>query len=265
MRGTYAIVPLLIWAALRFEQRGTTAALLLVAVDRGDRDRVGGQLLRGPHAARAPADDRLLHGRHGHQHADAGRRAGRAARRDRRPRRIHLDRVARAQDAAHRAEAAVGGGDPHAAAAGAARRGRRREAGARAGRRRHDDRPAGQPRRRSARRVAADGRAARAAPRGGRARRSGSRRRGPAARAGRGDRFADRGRDSGTDRRALGSQPPRADRDQPAVERDQVRRRQADPSVRARRERPRCASTSRTRAWGSRAPISRASSRPSNA
>jgi signal transduction histidine kinase len=32
VRGTYAIVPLLIWAALRFEQRGTTAALLLVAI-----------------------------------------------------------------------------------------------------------------------------------------------------------------------------------------------------------------------------------------
>src|SRR6185369_4748424 len=32
IRGTYAIVPLLIWAALRFEQRGTTAALLLVSV-----------------------------------------------------------------------------------------------------------------------------------------------------------------------------------------------------------------------------------------
>jgi signal transduction histidine kinase len=32
IRGTYAIMPLLIWAALRFEQRGTTAALLLVSV-----------------------------------------------------------------------------------------------------------------------------------------------------------------------------------------------------------------------------------------
>jgi signal transduction histidine kinase len=32
IRGTYAIVPLLIWVALRFEQRGTAAALLLVAV-----------------------------------------------------------------------------------------------------------------------------------------------------------------------------------------------------------------------------------------
>jgi len=32
IRGTYVIVPLLIWAALRFEQRGTTAALILVAV-----------------------------------------------------------------------------------------------------------------------------------------------------------------------------------------------------------------------------------------
>jgi signal transduction histidine kinase len=32
IRGTYAIVPLLIWAALRFEQRGITAALMLVAV-----------------------------------------------------------------------------------------------------------------------------------------------------------------------------------------------------------------------------------------
>ena len=31
MRGTYAIAPLLIWAALRFEQRGTTAALVLVS------------------------------------------------------------------------------------------------------------------------------------------------------------------------------------------------------------------------------------------
>jgi signal transduction histidine kinase len=32
VRGTYAIVPLLIWVALRFEQRGTTAALIFVAV-----------------------------------------------------------------------------------------------------------------------------------------------------------------------------------------------------------------------------------------
>ncbi|HXU01040.1 MAG TPA: MASE1 domain-containing protein [Polyangia bacterium] len=32
VRGTYVIVPLLIWAALRFEQRGTTATLILVAV-----------------------------------------------------------------------------------------------------------------------------------------------------------------------------------------------------------------------------------------
>jgi signal transduction histidine kinase len=31
VRGTYALVPLLVWAALRFEQRGITAALLLVA------------------------------------------------------------------------------------------------------------------------------------------------------------------------------------------------------------------------------------------
>ncbi len=32
VRGTYPIVPLLIWAALRFEQRGVTAALVVVAV-----------------------------------------------------------------------------------------------------------------------------------------------------------------------------------------------------------------------------------------
>ena len=32
VRGTYAIVPILIWAALSFEQRGTTAALIFVAV-----------------------------------------------------------------------------------------------------------------------------------------------------------------------------------------------------------------------------------------
>jgi signal transduction histidine kinase len=31
VRGTYAIVPLLVWAALRFEQRGVTASLVLVA------------------------------------------------------------------------------------------------------------------------------------------------------------------------------------------------------------------------------------------
>ena len=31
-RGTYAIIPVLIWAAIRFEQRGTTTALLFVAV-----------------------------------------------------------------------------------------------------------------------------------------------------------------------------------------------------------------------------------------
>ena len=85
--------------------------------DRRDRDVVAGQLFRRAHAPRAPADDRLLHGGHGDQHADAGRRAGRAARGDRRPRRVHLDRVARAQDAAHRAQAAVDGGDPDAAAA----------------------------------------------------------------------------------------------------------------------------------------------------
>src|SRR3954454_9573486 len=32
VRGTYSIVPFLIWAALRFEQRGITSALLLVSV-----------------------------------------------------------------------------------------------------------------------------------------------------------------------------------------------------------------------------------------
>src|SRR3954470_15142595 len=32
VRGTYALTPLLIWASLRFEQRGTTAALLLVSI-----------------------------------------------------------------------------------------------------------------------------------------------------------------------------------------------------------------------------------------
>ncbi len=31
VRGTYPTVPLLIWAALRFEQRGVTAAMLLVS------------------------------------------------------------------------------------------------------------------------------------------------------------------------------------------------------------------------------------------
>ena len=187
IRGTYAIVPLLIWAALRFEQRGITAALLLVGGDRRDGIDFGGQLFRGAHAPRTPADDRLLHGGHSDQHADAGRRAGRAARGDRSPRRIHLDRVARAQDAAHRAQAAVDGGDPDAPQPRAARRGGRREAGALAGRRRNDHRPSRQPRRRSARRVSPDGGTARAAHRGRAAGRSGRRRRGPAARTGGGN------------------------------------------------------------------------------
>ena len=175
VRGTYAIVPLLIWAALRFEQRGTTAALLLVSVIAVTATASPGQLLRRAHAARTPADDRVLHGGHGDQHADAGRRAGRAARGDRRPRRVHLDRVARAQDAAHRAQAAACGRDPHPAAAGAARRGTpKRSWRARSAAAGTTDRSAGQPGRRSAGRLAADRRAARAAPGGGRARRSAS-------------------------------------------------------------------------------------------
>jgi signal transduction histidine kinase len=54
VRGTYAIVPLLIWAALRFEQRGTTASLLLVAVVA-----VTATALPGHLAARTP-HERLL-------------------------------------------------------------------------------------------------------------------------------------------------------------------------------------------------------------
>jgi signal transduction histidine kinase len=55
IRGTYAIVPLLIWAALRFEQRGTTAALLLVAVVAVTATASGGSYF----AARTP-HERLL-------------------------------------------------------------------------------------------------------------------------------------------------------------------------------------------------------------
>jgi hypothetical protein len=134
IRGTYVIVPLLIWAALRFEQRGTTAALILVAVIAVTATSTPGSYFaaRTPHEA--PADDRLLHGGHGRQHADAGRGAGRTSVGDRCPRRIHLDRVARAEDAAHGAEAAAVGA--RSARSRAARRAtaRRRKSSARAGR-----------------------------------------------------------------------------------------------------------------------------------
>jgi signal transduction histidine kinase len=55
MRGTYALTPLLIWAALRFEQRGTTAALLLVSVVAVSATAVSGSYF----AARTP-HERLL-------------------------------------------------------------------------------------------------------------------------------------------------------------------------------------------------------------
>ena len=111
------------------------------------------------------------------------------------------------------------------AAAGAARRGRRGEAGARAGRRRYDDGSAGQPGRRSARRVALD------RPGGSRCASRRSRWAISSARSWAGCASRRRRRVRRSSSRlpepivgALGSQPHRADRHQPAVERDQVRR-----------------------------------------
>ncbi len=84
VRGTYAITPLLIWAAVRFEQRGTTAALVLGG-DGGHRGlRLAGVALYRRHPARTAAHDPELHGGHRRQHAHVGRRAGRTAGRHRR-------------------------------------------------------------------------------------------------------------------------------------------------------------------------------------
>ncbi len=55
VRGTYALFPPLIWAALRFEQRGTTAALLLVAILAVPGAASG----TGPFSG-APPEDRLV-------------------------------------------------------------------------------------------------------------------------------------------------------------------------------------------------------------
>jgi signal transduction histidine kinase len=55
VRGTYPIVPLLIWAALRFEQRGVTSALVLVAAIAVSGAAAGGGIF-----ATESAHDRLL-------------------------------------------------------------------------------------------------------------------------------------------------------------------------------------------------------------
>jgi len=85
-RGTYAIAPLLIWAALRFEQRGTTAALLLVSVIAVSATSASGSYF----AARTPHERLLMTDGYMAVTAvsmlNAGRGAGGAARRDRRAR-----------------------------------------------------------------------------------------------------------------------------------------------------------------------------------
>jgi signal transduction histidine kinase len=55
MRGTYAMAPLLIWAALRFEQRGITAALVLVSAIAVTAGTTGSGLFMAP-----TAHERLL-------------------------------------------------------------------------------------------------------------------------------------------------------------------------------------------------------------
>ncbi len=111
VRGTYPTVPLLIWAALRFEQRGVTSALLLVSVIA-----VSGAVSgNGIFGTESPHERLLLVQSYmavtAVEHADAGRRPGRAPRGDPGARRVHLHRLARAQDAAHRAQAAPRFGD----------------------------------------------------------------------------------------------------------------------------------------------------------
>ena len=78
--------------------------------------------LRRRIAARAVVARAGLHGCHGHQHAHLGRCPGRAPRGDPGARRVHLHRLARAQDAAHRAQAAPWFGDSNRRAPGGAGR-----------------------------------------------------------------------------------------------------------------------------------------------
>ena len=131
------------------------------------------------------------------------------------------------------------------------------EADAGAGGRQHDDRPAGRPRRRSARRLAADGRAPGAPPRAGRPRR--------AARATWWAGCASRRRRSASSNRRSAIAAPivgRWDRSRIEqvvtnllVERDQVRRRASRSRLSRTRSERRPHLASRTRAWASPAPI----------
>ena len=194
---------------------------------------LAGVALRRRPPARAAADGAELHGGHGGQHADVGRGAGRAPRRDRRARRVHLHRLTRAQDAAHGAQAAARVGDARRRASRPAPRRRPARLGWRAlGASSATDRSAGEPGRQSARRLPRPRGPLRAAHRAGRHRRARCARSwaGCASRRRRSVRRIelDHRRDG---RRHLGSQPHRAGGDEPALERHQVRPGAADRGV----------------------------------
>ena len=126
VRGTYALTPLLIWAALRFEQRGTTAALLLVSVIAVSATASAGSYF----AARTPHERLLMTDCYMAvttismlmlAAALAERRAAIGVRDEFISIASH-----ELEDTADGAEATVGGRDPNPATAGAARHGRRR-------------------------------------------------------------------------------------------------------------------------------------------
>ena len=209
----------------------TTTLLLLCGIGvSGALQRQG--VRRRRHAARSASVHSGLRGRHGGQHADAGGRAGRAAVGDRRARRVHLDRVSRAEDAADRVEASArvgrAGGAPTAAGRGGQPAGREAVARGRCGGR-HGRSP-GRAGRRPAGRLATERGTARPARRAVRRRWATGGRRRPGTRTGGGGGVDNRSAGRRTDRRRLGPRPPRAGRHEPVVERDQVRDGQADPA-----------------------------------
>ncbi len=264
-RGTYLLAPVLIWAALRFEQRGVTVTLLaLCAIG------VSGAI-EGPGVLEAQTPHERLLFIQGYGAVTAAsmlmlaaalseRRSAIRARDEfisiashelKTPLTALKLRLGSALRGARRLPAGDGGPA-------------RRQADPGPGRSRRGREPAGRAGRRSAGRLPTDGGASGVAGRAVRRLRAAPGSGGALARSGRRGRLADRAGVAGADRRRLGPQAPRAGPDQPSVERHQVRDGQADPGRGPRSAASGSACGSRTPGRGSPVPISSASSVLSN-